>query len=113
MLGITQQAWLLFMVPHDYTAMTSMLLDLVPAANHVCNITLQGRVGACAEGIATHWQNAAINQAIVANTNNCVDLVPLFGALLALINPGDIFVIRVINNIATGSEIYGMAVRYG
>ena len=113
MLGLGQQAYLVFKVPHDYTAMTSMILDLMPAANHVCNLTLQGRAGACGEGINTHWENAAINQAIVANTHNCFDLVPLFAALIPLLNPGDHLLIRVINNIATGSEVWGMAVRYG
>jgi len=106
------QARLIFKVPWDYTSMVSMILDLMPAANHVCNFSLQGRVGACGEGVNTHFQNVAINQALIANVHNCVDLVPLFNTLIPLLGPGDHFLLRVINNIATGSEVWGMAVRY-
>lgn len=111
-LGLGQQCWLSFRVPHDYTSMISMILVLVPAANHVCNFTVQGAAGACGEGINTHWQNIAINQAVVANIHNCVDLVPLYNVLMPLLSAGDFMMNRLINNIATGSEIYGMAVRY-
>jgi len=101
-----------YKMPPDFTTLDELYLVMRPewTGNYNLSITISfGKVG---ELYNVHTQNVAGLVALVLDTIRCYDLVPVFPALLALLETGDHLMVNVNNQTAQDLHVYGLDGRY-
>lgn len=99
-------------MPLDFTTLSSLTLVLNPTNTGATNLDVSIRFGGCGELHNTHAQTLNQTWAMTANTFFCVDLLPLYAALLAALAVGDIMRVNVKNNQAAIVTCYGVDMVY-
>lgn len=99
-------------MPIDFTTLNHLYFIVYPfaAANITMNVTIM--FGQNGELYNVHTQTQAVVIAMLANRFTSVDLVTMFGALLANLAAGDHMWVSVADACATTFYAYGLDARY-
>ena len=101
-----------YQMPTDFTALGNLFLIIRPTATANRTLSITIRFAQTGEAYNTHTQTQAVVVPLVNLVLYGLDLVPLFGALLANLTPGDHM--EVLVQLTIGFDVYicGLDGRY-
>jgi len=108
----TENANATYLMPTDFTALVSLTIMFFCGNTGNKNIQVSIWFAGCGEAWNTHLGVQAFAVPLVNGIFYCLDLVPIFGALLANLVAGDLLWVELRNQSANAFQVYGVDGRY-